>query len=418
MNAAPGSDGGPIVVVGAGHAGVQLVDAACRAGCTRPMVLVDAADELPYERPPLSKDFLHGEVGPEALRFHPAQYYADLGVELCLGTAVSSIDPACDRIRLADGTELDYHVLVLATGGRPRTLPIAGTDLSGVTSVATRADADRLRALLVGSRDVVLIGAGFIGLEVATAAARAGARAVVVDIGDRVLSRVASPRLSAHVERVHRAGGVRFELGRTVVEIIGDGGRARSVVLDDGRVLPADVVVVGAGMVPDTALAQQAGLAVGDGILVDDTLQTSRPGVYAIGDCARAISHDGASVRLESVQNATDQGRRLARVLAGEHARRADVPWFWSHQGPLKLQIAGLPAQADTVVTKGRVESGRFSLFWFTGELLSHVESVNHPSGHTTARRILAARVPLTPQMLDDDNFDLRALLAASRTDQ
>lgn len=416
MSATEGASGKPIVVVGAGHAGVAFINAARRAGCARPLVLVDADTEVPYERPPLSKDFLMGKIDKEILRFHPAGHYEDLGVDLILGTTVRAIDPLLDRVHFTDGRTMDYHALVLATGGKPRIPPIDGVELTGVTTLVTCEDADRLRTFLVGSRDVVLIGAGFIGLEVAAAAAAIGALPVVVDVNDRVLSRIASAQLSDHVTETHRARGVRFEMGAGVVEIRGENGRAHSVVLGDGRVLPADVVVIGAGMIPNVELAAASDLDVADGILVDQGLETSRAGVYAIGDCARFVGPTGRSVRLESVQNATDHAKCLARRLAGEDVVYGEVPWFWSHQGTLKLQIAGLPGPSDTVVTRGSVENGRFSLFWFADGMLSHVESVNHTAGHVMARKLMSTGIFPTPQDIADETLDMKALLAGTHT--
>ncbi|MFE2943010.1 NAD(P)/FAD-dependent oxidoreductase [Streptomyces sp. NPDC059255] len=400
----------PIVVVGAGHAGVQFANALRAAGSTRRIVLISQESELPYEKPPLSKMFLDGTRDADGLRFHAAEHYETHDIDLRLGVKVLEIDPVDDVLHLADGTVQDFGTLVLATGGTPRRLPVRGAGFEGVVSLATRADADRLRRLLARARHPVLVGAGFIGLEVAAAAA--ALRPVVVDVAERVLARVSSAAVSGHVVAVHTASGVRFELNAAVSELRGTGGRVESVVLADGRELPADLVVVGVGMVPNDRLAAGAGIAVADGVLVDRQLATSRARVYAIGDCARFETGAGASLRLESVQNAADQARRLVRILGGDRVGPDQVPWFWSHQGALKLQIAGLPVPADRHVLRGAPDVGRFSLFWYADGNLAYVESVNHAAGHMLGRRLLAEGCSPPPELLADPGLDAKALLA------
>jgi 3-phenylpropionate/trans-cinnamate dioxygenase ferredoxin reductase component len=406
-----------VVVVGSGQAGVTVAEALRAAGSAARVTVVGGEAELPYERPPLSKDVLLGTVTVDDVRLRSRQWYRDRDVDLRLGTRVERIDRDIRTVLLEDGGVLPYDHLVLATGSRPRRLPVPGADLEGVQGLSTPEDAVRLRDQLSRARHVVVVGAGFIGLEVAAAATALGSRPVVIELADRVLARVAGPVLSAEVAARHLGRGVDLRLGCGVTELRGSGGRVTAVVTSTGEVLPADLVVVAVGSAPVQELAADAGLACSDGILVDETLRTGDPAVSAVGDCCR-FPRDGRPTRLESVQNAVDQARHVAARLAAGTPPRApyrQVPWFWSTQGDLKLQMVGVPGPRDDEVLRGDPAAGRFSVFRYAGDRLTCVESVDHPAGHLVGRRLLAAGISPTRAQAADPGCDLKALAAAGR---
>jgi 3-phenylpropionate/trans-cinnamate dioxygenase ferredoxin reductase component len=403
-----------IVIAGAGHAGVLLAEALRRAGCAAPIALVGDEPELPYERPPLSKAYLADGDADVALR--PAQFYAEHGIKLIKGRRVLVLRRRERTVELDDGTRLEYGHLVFATGARCRQLDVPGACLSGVHTLRTRADADRVRSRLRPGSRVVLIGAGFIGLEIASAAVAAGCDTTVVEVADRVMGRVVSPAISAHATRVHERAGTRIHLRRGVVRICGRNGEVTGVETADGAVLPADLVVVGIGVVPNIAAARTGGLETAGGIVVDEYLQTSDPAISAIGDCA-VFPFGGRRVRLESVQNAADQARCVAARLTGAPAPYRELPWFWSHQGGMKLQIAGLrPVEEGGVesVLRGDPASGRFSVLTYHCGRLASVESVNSPADHLAARRLLTANTSPDPATATNPGIALRDLLGAA----
>jgi 3-phenylpropionate/trans-cinnamate dioxygenase ferredoxin reductase component len=401
----------PVVVAGAGHAGVLLADALRRSGCTGPIVLIGDEPGLPYERPPLSKAYL-GDGGAD-ITLRPASFYAEHRIQLVTGRRVLMLRRRERAVELDDGTRLDYGHLVFATGARCRQLDVPGAGLRGVHTLRTSEDADRLRSRLRPGARVVLVGAGFVGLEIACAAVAAGCETTVVDIADRVMGRAVSPVISVHTTRLHERAGTRVHLRTGVVRIHGCGGRVTGVETTDGSVLPADLVVVGIGVVPNIAAARIGGLATAGGILVDEHLRTSDPSISAIGDCA-VFPFGSRRVRLESVQNAADQARCVAARLTGTPRPYRELPWFWSHQGGMKLQIAGLlPAGEAQSLVRGDPASGRFSVLTYQGRELACVESVNSPGDHLAARRLLAARTSPDPATAADPSVALRDLIAA-----
>jgi 3-phenylpropionate/trans-cinnamate dioxygenase ferredoxin reductase subunit len=399
-----------VLVVGAGQAGVQTVASLRDAGFTGRVVLIGDESGAPYQRPPLSKAYLAGEAAADRLALRGPDYYAKQGIELVAARA-TEIDRTARQVLLATGESYRYDHLVLATGARNRPLPVPGADLDGVLGLRTLADADALRTRLTEARDVVVIGAGFIGLEFAAVAAKLGRPVTVVEAVDRVLARVVSPTVSAHYRRLHESHGNRVLCGSAVRRLVGER-RVTGVELGDGTVLPADLVVVGIGVRPNTELAEAAGLAVDNGILVDEHLSTSDPNISAVGDCAAYPSkHAAGTVRLESVQNAVDHARCLAARWAGRATPYDAVPWFWSDQLNAKLQIAGLSAGYDQAVLHGDPETGAFSVFCFRGDRLLAVESVNRARDHVAARRLFAAGIPLSPADVRADGFDLKDFL-------
>ena len=399
-----------VLVVGAGQAGVQTAASLRDAGFEGRIVLLSDESFAPYQRPPLSKAYLSGEAEADRLPLRGPDYYTGKAIEL-VSAHVTEIDRENQRITLNSGDTLDYDHLVLATGARNRDLPVPGADLPGVHGLRTKEDSDTLRAKLGTAEHVVVVGAGFIGLEFAAVAAKAGKPVTVVETVDRVLARVASPEVSAHFTELHQANGNRVLLDSKVTRLHGTDA-VTGVELADGTVLPADLVVVGIGVIPNTELAAAAGLAVDNGILVDANLSTSDPNISAIGDCAAYPSRYATGpVRLESVQNAIDHARCLANRLAGQAAPYDAVPWFWSDQLGAKLQIAGLSAGYDHTVRTGADDA--FSVFLFQGDKLLAVESVNRARDHISARKLFAQGRELRPDQVSADGFDLKAFLAS-----
>ena len=398
-----------VVVVGAGQAGVQLAASLRQNGYDRPITLIGDEAGLPYQRPPLSKAYLSGDVPEAALRLRPANFFAAKAIELRPDTQVAAIDRHARHVVLGCGTRLEYDHLVLATGARNRTLTLPGAELEGVVALRSLAEATMLRDRLAQAQDVVIIGAGFIGLELAATAATRGVRVHVLEIAARPLARAVSAPISEALTAAHTAWGTVLRMQTGVRRIMGLG-RVTGIETDDGTVIPADLVIVGIGATARTELAAAAGLPVGQGIVVDAHLCTADPAISAIGDCAlfpSVFTHGMA--RLESVQNAMDQAKCVAARQAGRPSPYADVPWFWSDQGTLKLQIVGLTGGHDAVVLRGAPESGSFSAFCFQGERLLGIESLNSPADHMAGRKLLAAGTPLTHAQAADIAFDLKA---------
>lgn len=406
-----------IVVAGAGQAGFQLAASLREGGFTDPITLVGDEAAPPYQRPPLSKAYLAGKTAPEGLFLRHPGFFAEHAITHRPGIGATAIDRDARRLHLSDGGSLAYDHLVLATGARNRTLPVPGAGLDGVRQLRGLADADALKTAIASARDIVVVGAGFIGLEFAAVAAARGLSVTVVEAADRPMARAVSREMADFFRGAQEALGVRFVFGVGVTAIRGRDGRVAGIALADGRDLPADLVLIGIGVVPNRELAAEAGLPADDGVRVDAFLATPDPAVSAIGDCARfpsafarGLTPDG-TVRIESVQNAIDQGRCLAARLIGKPAAYGALPWFWSDQGPHKLQIAGLSGPADASVVRG---AGRaFSVFRFRDGHLSAVESVDRAGDHMIARRLLAAGTPLTPDQAADPTFDLKALAMA-----
>jgi len=397
------------VIVGAGHAGVQAAASLREEGFQEPIVLLSDEPELPYQRPPLSKTFLKGEMDIHGLPLRAESFFRDHRIELRRGVRARRIDRASGRVETDDGGAIEYGHLILATGARQRRLAAPGVDLRGVFSLRTIADATAIRERLEPGTKLVVIGAGFIGLEIAATATSLGAEATVVEIA-RPMGRAVSPVMSDFYLKDHTASGVRFRIGRGVTEIRG-AGKAEAVVLTNGEVLPADCVVIAVGVTAEDALARESGLECANGIVVDAHLQTSDPAISAIGDCVDFPNASlGFRTRLESVQNAVDQGRCVAARLAGKPAPYDALAWFWSDQGDLKLMIAGLSHGVDTWVLRGAPEARAFSAFGFRKGKLAVVESVNRTADHAAAKRIIGTPKTLTPEDAANPAFDLRAL--------
>ena len=401
-----------IVIVGAGQAAIQALDTLRRKGFSGQLTLVGEEPWLPYQRPPLSKKFLSGGMEREKLLIRPQTFYAEHRVQTHLGRRAVEIDRRAQSVRLDDGTNIRYDALLLATGSTPRHIPIPGANLSGVHLLRNIADVERIRSDLAVSRNLVIIGAGYVGLEVAATARAMGLSVTLLEQTDRVLSRVTAPQVSSFYEAEHTRQGVRLICGTQVSALEGSQGRVRSVVCEDGSAYEADVVLVGIGVGPRDDLAQAAGLECLNGIVVDQHCRTSDPNIYAAGDCTSHPSiHYGRRVRLESVDNAFEQASSAALNLLGTPTPHDKVPWFWSDQYDLKMIIVGLSQGYDEAVTRGSPASRSFSVCYLReGELIA-VDTVNSPKDQMAARKLVAARARPDRAKLTEPSHPLKDCL-------
>jgi 3-phenylpropionate/trans-cinnamate dioxygenase ferredoxin reductase component len=404
-----------VVIVGSGHAGFETAAALRRGGFDERIVLVGDEPTLPYQRPPLSKGFLTGKTSHESLWFRPREFYERHGIELLHGERATAVDRTARTVALASGSTVTYDHLVLATGARPRLLPVPGADLEGVLLLRTLADAEALADLLRTGGKAVVVGGGFIGLELAAVASSLGVEVAVIEALPRLMPRAVTQEVAVFYAREHKRWGVQILLESGVTRLRSvDGHHVRAVETRDGRRIPADVVVIAIGIEPDLRLAEECGLPVQNGVIVDESLRTADPRIFAVGDCASFPSAlTGTHVRLESVQNAADHGSCVAAHLTGRGSPYRAVPWFWSDQRDVRLQMAGLGAGHDQVVVRGDPAERSFSVFWFKSGILLGGESVNRPGDHMVIRRLLGAErrraEDLTPEQAADLAFDLKA---------
>jgi 3-phenylpropionate/trans-cinnamate dioxygenase ferredoxin reductase subunit len=401
----------PILIVGAGHAGLNCAAALRQQGHAGPVTLIGAEGRLPYHRPPLSKAYLLGKSAAADILLRPEAFYVQQDIEL-VHAEVERIDREARHVQLRDGRILPYAHLVLAMGSEPRRLTLPGADLEGVRSLQTIADADWLLPVLQAGSRAVVIGAGFIGLEFAAAARSFGVSVDVIDVAERPMARALSPECGRFFADAHRANGVTLHLATGLSRLEGADGRVIAVHTADGRRLAADVVLAGIGAAPRTQLAVAAGLAIeGGGIRVDENLLTDDPHISAIGDVAAFPERlTGRRIRLESVQNATDQGRAVGARLAGKPAPYAPVPWFWSDQGDLKLQIAGLRRGDEQQIVLGDTATRSFAVLCLRDGELVAVETVNRPADHLLARKLLLQRCSLSAVVAGAHGFELKSL--------
>jgi 3-phenylpropionate/trans-cinnamate dioxygenase ferredoxin reductase component len=403
---------GAVAIVGSGHAGFQVAASLRQLGFGEPIYLINDEGHLPYQRPPLSKAYLKGTGGPDTLMFRPQKFYANQNIELISDRAVT-IDRASRKLKLASGAAFDYGHLVLATGARNRLLDIPNANLPDVRYLRILDDSEDLRKRIASSNHVVVIGAGFIGLEFAATARIKGLEVDVLELASRVMARAVTPEISEYFQARHAAAGVRIHLGVQATAIEASGDKVTGVSLSDGRHIPADLVVVGVGVLPNVELAAEAGLAVASGIIVNEHLLTADPNISAIGDCALFESpRFGGSLRLESVQNATDHARCVAARLTGDDKVYDGQPWFWSDQADDKLQIAGLTTGYDRVVLRGEPAQKAFSAFCYKAGKLVGIESVNRAGDHMFGRRLLPLDRSIGPEHAADPGFDLKRALA------
>lgn len=403
-----------VVVLGAGHAGVQLAASLRQLGYRKPVLLVSDEAGLPYQRPPLSKEFLALGAAEQRTLLRPKGFYDLHDIELIAGHAAVSVDRESRIVEFDDATRRSYDHLVLATGARPRDLRIAGRESDGVSPLHTYDQAHSVRGAIASAGRVVVIGGGFIGLETAAAAIAHGATVVVLEAKERVMGRVVTPEVSSWFTDLHSAAGVAVRLNSVAAELVArETGHVSAVVLGNGERIDADAVITGIGIVPNDDLAAAAGLETRDGIVVDQYLRTTDPAVFAVGDCARLVNvTEGIDRRLESVQNAGDQARTVAATIMGGKRPYDSVPWFWTTQFDCKLQIAGIADEYDTAVRRDG-PAGSFSVFCFADGRLVATESVDATKDHLAARKLLKAGRPVTPDDVADPSRELKDLLPA-----
>lgn len=404
-----------VLIVGSGHGGAGTAIALRQAGFAGTIAIVGEEAEPPYERPPLSKDYLSGDKTFERILIRPERFWAEREIALLPGRRVTAIDPRDHRVTTADGATIGYGRLVWAAGGAPRRLRCAGHDLAGVHSVRTRADVDRMIGEMPGVGSAIVVGGGYIGLEAAAVLTKLGKAVTVLEALDRVLARVAGEPLSRFYEDEHRRHGVDVRLDTTVAQIEGRNGRAAGVRLADDTVLPAEMVIVGIGIVPSVAPLIEAGAESDNGVIVDGFCRTSLPDIFAIGDCAahRNPFAAGRLIRLESVQNAADQAGVVARTIAGkEGGPYAAIPWFWSNQYDLKLQTVGLSSGHDDAVLRGDPATRSFSLVYRREGRVIALDCVNATRDYVQGRALIERGTVIDRAALADTNAPLKALVA------
>ncbi|MBI4998479.1 MAG: FAD-dependent oxidoreductase [Rhodocyclales bacterium] len=385
-----------MVIIGAGQAGLQTAESLRSEGYAGEVLMIGDEPRPPYQRPPLSKAYLLGEFSEAQLTIRAPEALARKNITLVSGVSVTAIDRAARQVRLSDGRVIDYAGLCLATGSRPRPLPVPGADLANVLPLRTLADTQAIAALLPEVRRVVVIGGGFIGLEFAAVARKLGKDVVVLEGADRLMPRAVTPMMSEFFRQLHNDHGVAIELNAGVARLAGAGGKVTAVGTADGREFATDLVLIGIGIIPNTELAQAAGLECERGIVVDACSRTSDPAIVAAGDCTARRLSDGSLLRLESVQNAIEQGKSAAAALLGKERAFTAAPWFWSDQYDVKLQMVGLSAGHDRTELRGDPATRKFSAYHYRGATLLAVDSINCPEDHMPARKLLDQGLPAT----------------------
>jgi len=397
-----------VVIIGAGQAGGQAAYSLRLGGFAGAITIVGEEPQPPYQRPPLSKAYFKGELEADRLFLKPVEYYAEHGIDLLTGEAATLIDLDARTLELASGKALPWDRLVIATGSRPRKLAVEGAELAGILELRTLKDVDLLKQAAFKEARLVVVGAGYIGLEAAAVANQLGLEVTVLEAMQQVLSRVAGPEIGQFYNRVHRAAGVDIRTGARLEAFEGQD-HVSGVRLGDGEVIPADVVLVGVGVVPNMELASEAGLVCGNGIVVDGEMRTSDPHVYAIGDVAwRPLVHYGREGRLESVHNAIEGGKIVAASILGSAPPTLEVPWFWSDQYDLKLQTAGLWAGADARIPRGDPQSRSFAVFYLKEGKVIAVDAVNAAPEFLVGKKLVAAQATVAPGDLVDKSISMK----------
>jgi len=399
-----------IVIAGAGHGAGQVIATLKQKKFAGKIILIGDEAQLPYQRPPLSKKFLSGDLDAERLHFKPPSFYDDPQIDVHLNTIIERIDRAEKRVFASDGVEFAYDKLVIAFGSRVRKIEVPGHDLPGIHYLRSITDVEAIRSKMSGNKNVVIVGAGYIGLEVAAVCRQQGLDVTVIEMADRVMNRVVSPNVSDYYQLEHTKHGVKLLLSTTLAAFKGKR-RVRRAITDDGQEIPADFAVVGVGILPNSEIAEAAGLDVINGIVVDDTCRTADPDVYAIGDCT---SHPntiyGRLLRLESVHNALEQAKTAASNICGVESHYSQVPWFWSDQYDLKLQIAGLSEGYDDVVLRGDPSNGNFACCYLKDGALIAVDAINSPREFMQSKALIAERAKIDRNKLADAEIALKDL--------
>ncbi|MEM9376365.1 MAG: FAD-dependent oxidoreductase [Pseudomonadota bacterium] len=402
-----------VVIVGGGQAAAQACASLRQFGFSGSITLVGEEPALPYQRPPLSKAYMKGELAEERLYFKPSAWYEDQNITTVLSTRVAEIDRSAQEVILETGATLPYDALILATGSRPRRLPVDGADLEGVYDLRDLADVDRLRPHMVAGQKLVIVGAGYIGLEAAAVARQLGLDVTVLEMAERVLARVTSPIMSAFFDAEHKRQGAEIRTGAQLAALKGAASKVDKAVLADGTEIDADLVLVGIGILPNSEIAEAAGIACSNGILTDEDARTNDPRIFAAGDCAaRPLVHYGRRGRLESVHNAIEQGKLAAAAITGKPRPAIDCPWFWSDQYDLKLQIAGLSDGYDEAVVRGDPEARKFAVFYLQNGKLIAVDAVNSPPEFLASKKLIMTGARLAPQTLSDTSQSMKEIAA------
>lgn len=403
-----------IVIVGAGHAGGSAAAFLRQFGHEGSIVLIGEEAAIPYQRPPLSKAWLKGEADIEAVELRPASWYAENAVTLRTETRADAIDRAAKTVMLNDGSTIPYDVLILATGSRARRLDVPGADLANVLFLRTFADAEALKAVLKPGARLAVVGGGYVGLEAAASARALGAEAVVIERENRCLARVACAPLSDFFQALHQSHGVSLELNAAVAGFEQTGGALSGVRLEDGRVIPCDIALVGVGGIANDALARAAGLPCENGVVVDHQARTGDPAIFAIGDVTfRPLPlYEDRAFRLESVPNALEQAKQVAAAVTGRPAPAPETPWFWSDQYDVKLQIAGLPFETDELIVRGDPAAARFAVFHLKDGRVRAVEAVGAPPEFMMGKQLIAKSIPIDRAKLADPSVSMKEVAA------
>lgn len=398
-----------VVILGAGHAGGSAAAALRHFGHEGPIVLVGEEPLLPYQRPPLSKAWLKGEADEDELQLRPPSFYAENDIAVRLDVRATRIDRQARQVALSDGQVVPYDALIIATGARARRLDLPGGEMARTLELRTVADAEMLKASIAPGKRLAIVGGGYVGLEVAASARALGAEAVVIEREPRILARVACPLLSDFFTAYHRKRGVRFELDAAVEALEGEDGQVRAVRLAGGRRIACDLVLIGVGALPNQELAEDAGLECHHGVVVDEQARTADPAIFAIGDVTRRpLPLYGRMFRLESVPNALEQAKQAAAAITGRKPPAQEVPWFWSDQYDLKLQIAGLPFDVEDLVVRGDPESARFAVFHMKGDAIQAVEAINSPAEFMGGKLLIGSQRPVARERLADPAVSMK----------
>ncbi|MCR9080446.1 MAG: FAD-dependent oxidoreductase [Hyphomonadaceae bacterium] len=404
-----------VVIVGAGQAAAQACASLRLFGFEGGITLIGEEAALPYQRPPLSKAYMKGELAEERLYFKPEAWYQDQNIDTVLSVRATRIDRSAQTVELEHGGSVSYDALIIATGSRPRALPVEGADLDGVFDLRDLADVERIRPRMIAGQKLVIVGAGYIGLEAAAVARQLDLEVTVLEMESRVLSRVTSPVMSGFFEAEHTRQGVTVRTEARLASLGGADGKVTTAVLADGTELAADIVLVGIGILPNVELAEDAGIACSNGILTDRDARTNDPRVFAAGDCAaRPLVHYGRQGRLESVHNAIEQGKLAAAAIMGKPRPPEDCPWFWSDQYDLKLQIAGLSQDYDETVVRGDVDARKFAVFYLQNGKLIAVDAINSPPEFLASKKLIMTGARLAPETLSDTSQSMKEIAAAA----
>ena len=400
-----------LVVIGAGQSAIQCITSLKKEGYEGSITLVGEEEHLPYQRPPLSKGFLDDSINKERLYFKKLDFFTENKIQLKLGISATSVDIENNLVNLSDEDKLHFDKLVFATGSRVRLLDFPGNDLDNIHYLRGLDDAENIKKGLEKSKHLVVIGAGYIGLEVAAIASEKGVKVSIVEMADRVMSRTVDPQISDYYLNLHQNNGVKFKFNTSLEEIKGQG-QVESVVCSDGTSINTDMVIIGAGVIPNTEIAQNSGVSCENGILVDEFGRTNFINVFACGDCT---SHPNKllnmQLRLESVHNAMEQSKAVAMSVLDKPAEYSQIPWFWSDQYDHKLQIVGISGTHDTVTMRGSADASKFMLFYTRGEELVAVDAVNNPKDFLICRKLVANKVKIKTDMISDLNLNLNDLI-------